>query len=117
MSELFGATAVGNLGYGESVVRTEKDKIYFNFGTTLDFDLHAKTPVPLALALGYRYDSFPESGDEVSTKLSMGLLRISYNGRPDFSLGLELSSERVNSESLQDPFYADAVKIDFRYFF
>jgi hypothetical protein len=117
VSELFGATAVANLGYGEAIVRTEKDKMYFNLGTTLDFDLGAKTPVPVGLSVGYRFDDFPEGGEDVSTTINSGFLRISYNGRPDFSLGLELSGERVESDQFREPFNTAVATIDFRYYF
>jgi hypothetical protein len=117
VSELFGVTAVGNLGYGEAVIRTEKDNMYFNMGATLDFDLDAKTPVPVGLALGYRFDRFPEGGEAVSSTVNAAVFRISYNGRPDFGLGLEFSTERIESKRFREPFNTGAATIDFRYYF
>jgi hypothetical protein len=116
-SRFFGVTAASALGYAESVGDRSTDRAFFKFGTTMDVDIRSKTPVPLGVSLGYRLDTVPEGGEDVGSSTHGGILRISYNGRPDFSLGLELSTERVESSTFSEPFTIGSTLIDFRYYF
>jgi hypothetical protein len=116
-SRLFGLTMMVAPGYGESIDRFSADKIFVASAATLDFDINTVTPIPIGIAAGYRFDTFPEGGEDITNAEHAGMLRFAYNGRPDFSLGLELSWGRIDSQNLLDPLNVAIAALDFRYFF
>jgi hypothetical protein len=116
-SPLFGLTASAETGYGESVERGSEDQWYFELGTTLDFDLLAVSEVPLGIVLGYKHDTFPESGDDISDNIDMGLVRVAYNGRSDFVVALDFTMERFESKRLNKSISFGSLGINLRYYF
>jgi hypothetical protein len=116
-SPFFGLTALGHAGYGESVDRDEEDKAFFQFGGTLDFDFSAISAVPIGVILGGRYDTFPEGGEDISNNLLTGLVRIAYNGRPDFLLALDFTFEEFDSKTLDQTVRFGSTGISMRYYF
>lgn len=88
-NDLIGLTAMANLGYGESVERDQGDEWFVDTGFSLGFDLGTRTAAPIYLALGYVFDSFPESFGREDRGTHASLFQIAYSGRPDFSIGLE----------------------------
>jgi hypothetical protein len=117
VSRLFGLTAAAETGYGESVERGSEDQWYFELGTTLDFDLLAVSTVPLGVVLGYRHDTFPESGDDISDDIDQGFVRVAYTGRSDFVVALDCTFERFDSKRLNQTINFGSLGINLRYYF
>lgn len=117
LSQFFGLTAQAAGGYGESVERTADDQLYVDFGGTLDFDLLAISPVPIGVLLGFKYATFPEAGDDVKDDTRTGLLRIAYNGRSDFIIGLDVRSQQFESRALNQTINFGSFGINLRYYF
>ncbi len=117
VSPLFGLTAAAATGYGESVERNSEDQWYYEVGTTLDFDLLAVSAVPLGVVLGYKHDSFPEEGDDVTDDVDQGLVRVAYNGRSNFVVALDFTGERFRSKNLNQIVNFRSIAINLRYYF
>ncbi len=91
-SDLVGFIFKGDMGMGESIDRRKNsDEWFFNFAAATDFDLKTKTAVPLGLALGYKFDTFPEVGEELADAKHDLVFRISYTGTTDFLLSLDFT--------------------------
>jgi hypothetical protein len=116
-SNLFGIIAMGNLGIGESVRRDEDDELFVQLGGQLDFDLNAWREIPLNVALGYLYDSYPEASEDVNGSISTGYLRLGYVARDDFTIGLQFSGSSVPLAGDENRAKFGIVEFDLRYYF
>ena len=116
-SPLFGIIAVANLGIGESVQRGEDDEVFTQLGGQLDFDLDSWRNIPLNVALGYLYDSYPEASQDVDGSISTGYLRVGYVARNDFTIGLQFSGSSVPLQGDQDRAKFGIMEFDLRYYF
>ncbi|MCL7936729.1 MAG: hypothetical protein M8860_12005 [marine benthic group bacterium] len=116
-SPLFGIIAVANLGVGESVRRDEDDEVFTQLGAQLDFDLASWRNIPLNVALGYLYDSYPEASQDVDGSISTGYLRVGYVARNDFTIGLQFSGSSVPLQGDDNRAKFGIVEFDLRYYF
>lgn len=116
VSPLFGITAFGSSGYGESIDRRSDNQFFWRFGVSADFDLRSGTGVPLGFVLGGLFDTFPEGGEDIAANVWDGVFRIEYTGRDDLGLGIVMTRERLATESF-DILTLSSVAVDLRYFF
>jgi len=116
VSPLVGVTARGIMGYGESLDRNQKNEMFGRLGAAVDFDIDGRTSLPLGAAVGYSYDTFPEFTNDVSDGLHTGFVRISYVGRQDFLLSLDLGWESFNTQEGKD-ISGTTMAINMRYYF
>lgn len=109
--------ALGQLAYSETVERSLGNEWYYGFGGLVSFDLTEKARTPIGLALGYRYTTVPEGGDDIADNVHAFLVGLSYVGRPDFSIGIDLEFQRVPIKGIEDPakFFTAMIAMD--YFF
>jgi hypothetical protein len=117
VSELFGVTAFAETGYGESVVRGSSDEWFTAFGATADFDLGAKTTVPIGIALGYNQDSFPEGGADIAEVVRGAVVKLAYTGRSDFTIGLNFAYTGVPIRTIDQRIKSASTTFEMRYFF
>ena len=117
-SDLVGFLFNGETGMGESVDRSnDSDEWFFNFATAVDFDLQTKTAVPLGLALGYKFDTFPEAGEDLVNAKHDLVFRISYTGTTDFLLSLDFSYGWFNLNNEVEASKFTSTLINLRYYF
>jgi hypothetical protein len=117
VSEPFGVTLLAEGSYGESARRHEPDSWEYVFGASADYDLRPKAKIPIGLAFAYRQDSqslvvTEEAGDVYQT-----VVRIAYNGRPDFLIALDLTGVMNREVRDADPVKAGGAQISLRYYF
>ena len=117
-SNLFGIVANGELGLGESIERTEDDKVFYRLGGQADFDLAAWRNIPLNVALGFQTDSYHEASSDVDGNLNTGFLRLSYIARDDFTFGLEFAGSQVPTrDEIEEDLNFGGATFDLRYYF
>ncbi len=116
-SDLFGLVVNAGSGYGESFNRKDKDQLFFRAGVAVDADLLARTSVPIGLALGYVYDTFPENGSTAENGLHAVGLRIAYTGKPDFLIALDQSLEFIPSREDRSDVKVTTTTLTLRYYF
>ncbi len=117
-SDLVGFLFKGETGMGESVDRsTNSDEWFFNFAAAADFDLKTRTAVPLGLALGYKFDTFPEGGEDLAEAKQDLVFRISYTGTTDFLLSLDFSYGWLEMKDNSDSTKFTSTLINLRYYF
>jgi len=117
VSSFIGVTALAETGYGESVDRSATDEWQATTGATVDFDFLAISSVPIGVLLGGRYNRLPDSGEDTENDIFGGLIRIAYNGRSDFIIGLDIGFERAESRALDQTLNIGSVGINLRYYF
>ena len=115
-SEFLGVSARAEGGYGESIDRSRGDVWFYSLSGALDFDLRSKSSVPMGIALGYGYDSFPELSEDIVQGVHSVFFRFSYLGRDDFLLSLDLSSNQVPLSKDRPAMDGVAVTISLRYY-
>jgi len=108
---------VGSGSYGESVDRRKGNEWSYGLGGMMSFDLGRKSGVPVGLALGYKYSTIPEGADDIIENSQSLLFAVSYVGRPDLSIGLDLQFQRVPIKGLEDPSRFFTAVISTKYFF
>ena len=116
-SDLVGFIFKSETGMGESVDRSNSDEWFFNFATAADFDLKTKTAVPLGLALGYKFDTFPEAGEELANVKHDLVFRISYTGTTDFLLSLDFSYGWFKVKDITESTKFTSTLLNLRYYF
>jgi len=116
VSPLLGALARAEGGYGESIDRSRGDVWFYSLSGSLDFDLRTKTSVPMGIAVGYVFDSFPELSDDIAKGVHSAFLRFSYLGRDDFLLSLDFSSDSIPLTRDRPTLDGATVTISLRYY-
>lgn len=116
-SNLFGIVANGELGLGESADRNTDDEVFTRLGAQLDFDLDAWRDIPLNVALGYQFDSYPEATEDVDGSLNTGYVRLSYIARNDFTVGLQFFGSSIPVQDNESSLKYGGIEFDLRYFF
>ena len=109
--------ALGQLAYSETVDRATGNEWYYGFGGLVSLDLTGKAGTPIGLALGYKYTTVPEGGNEIADHVHAFLVGLSYVGRPDFSIGIDLQFQRVPIKGIDDPAKFFTAMITMDYFF
>lgn len=87
----FGLMAITELGYGESTEINNPDEFIANFGVTFDYNMLPKTNIPIGFTLGYYQNSNAILGQQKFGNPQNIVSQISYTGKPDLNLGIELS--------------------------
>ena len=108
---------LGQLAYGESIERSRENEFNYGLGGLVSLDFSKKTSHPVGLALGYKYTTIPDGADEIIDDIQSALIGISYTGRPDFSIGLDLEFQRLPVKGIEDPASFFSAIISMRYFF
>ena len=116
ISPMFGLYTYGQTGYGESVDRRNKNQWGYKLSAVLDTDLSVKTRIPLHIGLGLDLNSFPETGDDLSSDITTTMLRFGYLD-DDFSLGLELYTSWIPLKEFNETFTLSTVLINLRHYF
>ena len=116
-SDLVGFTFKSEAGMGESVDRSQADEWYVNFSAAADFDLKAKTVVPLGLVFAYQVDSFPEGGEELVDVKHDLAFRVAYTGTTDFLLSLDFSYNWFKVVGNNETAQFTATLMSLRYYF
>ncbi|MDX2472725.1 MAG: hypothetical protein QNL91_03380 [Candidatus Krumholzibacteria bacterium] len=115
-SPLIGVSARGSTGYGESVDRTQDDAWFWHVSTAVDFDLRTKTSAPLGVAVGFKYDSFPEFSGDIADGVYSTFFRFSYLGREDFLLSLDVTQDKIPVSGSRPDLTGMSVTLSLRYY-
>jgi len=117
LSDLAGLKLYFESGYGESILRRAESQWFCEFGGALSLNIKNRTNVPLGFLLGYQQNSFPLLGDGVSDDIRNIVLRVSYTGARDFSIGLEGFYQITKPEGFEESIKSTGTLISMRYYF
>ena len=94
-NDLVGLSAWVAGGVGENPAKGYDNVGFYKVGAVASIDLSRRHRAPIGFDLGARASSYPMTFDNVNGNTWAGLFSIAYVGRPDFSLTLDTSYERV----------------------
>lgn len=117
VSQLVGLIFSIEGSYGESMTLRAGNQWYLDFGGAASLNLYEKHGVPLGFVIGFRQASVAELGGDLDDTAHNGVLRISYTGRKDFSLGLESYFQSAKSSNLEKPVRSMGTVVTMRYYF
>ena len=117
ISRPFGLTADASGSYGESPRRREADTWEYDAGASVDFDGKAAWNIPLGLALAYRQNSLATWSTSDHQNSSQTVLRIAYNGKPDFLIAVDVLGVFNRENSRAAPVWAGGASLSMRYYF
>lgn len=113
----FGVTVLTEGSYGESPRRRSPDSWEYALGASMDFDAGAAWGVPLGAALAYRRMSLPVITTTDNGDASETVLRLAYNGRPDFLISVDILGVLDRDNSRAQAVWAGGAAISMRYYF
>jgi hypothetical protein len=117
ISDMFGLAAIGRVSYGESLRREESAKFYHSLGFTLHIDLKNTEDIPLGFVTGYRHSAAPEGGDDSFSDAQAVLFNISYTGRDDLNIGLDIQYQQLPMMGYDDRVEFLTGQISITYYF
>ena len=117
VSQMVGVTAAANIGYGDSPDRQRGSEWYADGGAVVDFDLRDKLSAPLGVAAGVRWKSVPDIDESLEGNVKALVARLDYIGRPDFNLGVEITSQWQGVRNVDESLRFTTATMDFRYYF
>lgn len=107
----------GSAAYAESIERDRGNEWYYSLAGTIGFDFMPKVHVPLGTVLGFKYNTIPEGGQDIIGDTQSFLLNLSYVGRPDFGLGVDIEYNLIPLKSIKDKTTYTSAVITMQYFF
>jgi hypothetical protein len=117
VSQLVGLTLSVEGSYGESMTLRAGNQWYLDLGGAASLDLNAKHGIPLGFVIGFRQASVAELGGDLDDKARNGILRISYTGEKEFSVGLESYFQSARPSNLEEPVQSMGTVVTMRYYF
>ncbi len=116
-SRLVGVRLLGSIGIGEPFRDLDESETSVNGGAAIDFNLFNTSSVPLGFLLGWTYSSFSEAASNVAEGINKWGLEVDWTGARDFSLGLQLSYNRVPLRDSDETINSWEGLINLRYYF
>ena len=117
VSQLVGLTFALEGSYGESMTLRAGNQWYLDLGGAASLNLYEKHGIPLGFVIGFRQASVAELGGDLDDTAHNGVLRISYTGRKDFSLGLESYFQSAKPNNVDSPVRSMGTVMTMRYYF
>ena len=114
----WGFTALAEFGFSEPFREdVGKTRGLARFGGTIGYDFGASTPLPIGLLGGFRWENFTYGGDDIADRTWRGFFGISYTGRADFNVGVEMSFARLTQRDSSQNIDSGQVRVALRYYF
>lgn len=94
-SDLVGFSAFAGVGLGESPGDDLKNAWFWKLGGVMSINLSERHDVPLGITVGVRTNSYPLTFESTAGNATAANISLVYMGRPDFTIGLDTTYERV----------------------
>lgn len=112
-----GVTVNLNTEYGETTDRNSKGKLFFEYGAAFDYDFLPAQKVPIGLLAGFYHNELPTSTQQVENQPNNLFFQISYTGRENLNLGLELNYQVYKPTGFEESIKFVTAGLNMRYFF
>ena len=114
----WGFTALAEFGFTEPFREVvEKTRGLVRLGGTIGYDFGASTPVSIGLLAGFRWENFSAGGDDLADRSWRSFFGISYTGRDDFNVGVEMSFARLSQRDSNQNIDSGQIRVALRYYF
>jgi hypothetical protein len=91
LNETWGLQFLGNAGYGESTVRGEGNRWFFDYAGSASIDLYPETNFPLGFVVSAATRSSPREGGNPDLRTTDVGLRTAFTGRNNYLIALDTS--------------------------
>jgi len=115
-TDWLGVLAVAGWGVGNPFNGKDKGNARIGLAASVDFDNIKSIGFPIGVLASVKYNSFSESGENVTNILTYGL-RIGYTGHKDFDIGLENTFQSLNYKRSDEKINTLLTAIKVRYYF
>jgi len=116
ISPTFGFSSVLAASYGETFTRGNSDT-RITFGGFIEADLNPKFKIPIGLSIGAFSTTEPEYVYVDDKSAQIMISKLSYTGRADFDLGIEIAKATIPFENTETRPSVDMVQLVMTYFF
>ncbi|HTO72430.1 MAG TPA: hypothetical protein VMJ30_01360 [Gemmatimonadales bacterium] len=116
-SDKIGVTMLAEESYGDSPWRQKPDSWEHALGASLDLDGLAAWHIPLGVAFAFRQTSLPLLTSESAPNAYSTVLRLAYNGRPDFLFALDLLGATDRETQRRRPLTVGGASVSLRCYF
>jgi hypothetical protein len=111
-----GFTVLGEVGFGQDYTEVEDAVWDVDLGATVDLNLHSIGKAPLGFVAMYRFSTFGGDSESSGGENHQAGLGISYVGRENFTVGLELQWQYIPLAD-NDALNAVGIGVRSRYYF
>ena len=117
LSPFIGFNLSADLGYGETIQRQLDNQWFSMLGIYTDLDFTPLIRTPVSVSLGYLYSSYPRNNNENVFSNNVFLSQISYIGRTNFILGLDINFSRELIGTNDKTAWLQTIMFGMRYLF
>ena len=116
-THFIGLEALANLGYGETVQKSLDNTWFYILGLNVDMNFTKIFQVPMSISVGYLHSSYPKGNNDIIYQNNIGVAQISYIGRSDIVLSLDLQSSREIYTGDGSTIWLNSLAFTMRYLF
>ena len=116
-THFIGLEALANLGYGETVQKSLDNTWFYTLGLNVDMNFTKIFKVPMSISIGYSHSSYPKGNNDIIFENNVGVVQISYIGRSDIVLSMDLSSSREIYTNDGSTIWLNTLAFTMRYLF
>jgi len=117
ITKFIGLNIVADLGYGETIQRELDNKWFTILGFNADMNFADLIETPLSLSVGYLYSTYPKNNNDVIFDSNVFLAQLSYIGRTNFILSLDISISKELAGSNESTLWLNTAQFGMRYLF
>jgi hypothetical protein len=104
-------------GVGDQSIASADNEVVFATGITLSIDLVPLVSVPIGVLSTFLYDTYPANADDLANDQRTFALGVSYTGRDEFAVGIELARSRFALLETEESIKVNAVRAKLQYYF
>jgi hypothetical protein len=116
-THFFGLNMIADLAYGETIQRELENQWFTILGLNADMNFTGIFKTPLSLSVGYLYSSYPKNNEDVTFSNNVILAQISYIGRTNFVLSLDIAFSREFASTDERTIWLNTSMFSMRYLF
>jgi len=116
-SDMIGIQALLQTALGESVNRDDGTAWAYRLGLAVHLDLLARTDVPIGFIGAYKIGTLPDGGDDITGRTQSVLFNVSYTGRQELGLGLDIQYQKIPLRGFDDDVGFTSAVITMQYYF
>lgn len=116
-TSFIGIEALSNLGYGETIQKNLDNTWFYVLGLNVDMNFTKIFQVPVSISIGYLHSSYPKGNNDILYENNIGVAQISYIGRSDIVLSLDLQSSREIYTTDGSSIWLNSLTFTMRYLF
>ena len=117
LSKVVGLVGFAQASAGDSYKLQERSATYAAAGVGADVDFHKWLHAPLSLAVGYRVENYPATGDESKALNHTNVVQFGYLSAGGFAISMDLTNEWLRKRPSSGPLHLVWPLLTMKYYF